>query len=165
MHALLTTTALATAFAGAAAATKPTETPAAPTKGKTGPKAGAERIAPQITGVDTDVPMPATSRAGSKSAYPFDQLTAVGMSFHVANKTAKQMSSIVSNQNRKGEVDKTDAAGNVIRKQGEPIKDANGAVVGHAQGEPERVRTVEYFAQDVGDTDPRGKGVRVYRKA
>lgn len=160
MKNLMHSAALATVFAAAAA-------PAAATKAtgaKTGPKPGAERVAPQITGIDENVPMPTNTRAGSKSAYPFDQLTAAGMSFHVANKTAKQMSSIVSNQNRKGETEKRDANGAIVYKMND-VKDATGAVIGQTQGEAERVRTVEYFAQDVGDSDPRGKGVRVFRKA
>lgn len=68
------------------------------------PKTNAKRIDPVLTVIASpkEVPMPArVSTRGSKTNYPFDQLTAIGMSFGVTNKTAKQLASIVSNQNRK----------------------------------------------------------------
>jgi hypothetical protein len=157
----LATSTLAIPFTAAPAATD--AKPGATEKKKTGPKAGAERVAPIIAGVTADVPMPETKRRGN-SSYPFDQLTAAGMSFHVANKTAKQMASIVSAKNRKSVEVVKDANGNPIMKA-VPVKDANGAVVGSTPGtDPETRKVAEYFAVDVTETDPNGKGTRVFRR-
>lgn len=148
MRRVLASTGIATvaAFANAAAA------PAAP---KTANAAG-KRVEPQLTAVVAPnvIPMPTKeSKRGSTSLYPFDSLTAVGMSFGVKNKTAAQLSSIVSNANRKAMVNKTDAAGNVVYKT-TPLKDANGNVVGQAPTtEPEKIAGKHFFAVDVADLD------------
>lgn len=124
------------------------------------------RVEPVLTAVTTAVPMPTReSKRGSKSSYPFDSLTAVGASFGVKNKTAKQMASIVSNANRKAPQEpKRDAAGNIVYKTAE-MKDANGTVIGRAPTqEPETVATRHYFAVDVdAKDDPDGASVRVFR--
>lgn len=158
---LAASSAMVTAFASAPvpAAPKP-----ATEKRKTGPKAGAERVAPIISEIDTDVPLP-TEKSRGNSSYPFDSLETPGASFHVANKTAKQMASIVSAANRKRATEKRDAAGNVVMKM-VAVKDAEGKTIGKTPGDkPEMVNTVKFEAVDVGETDKRGKGVRVFRRA
>jgi hypothetical protein len=155
--------ALPIAFANAPKPATPGGTPAA-----TPPATGAgskPRVEPQITGVSTAVPMPTrTNKRGSKSSYPFESLAAVGASFGVKNKTAANLASIVSNQNRKSVEPKKDEAGNVIYKMA-PLKDANGAIVGQTPTtEAETVQLRHFFAVDVdAKTDPDGASVRVFR--
>lgn len=137
----------------------------ASTKAKTGPKTGAERVAPVIGMISSDVAMPTTTKRGN-SAYPFDALTTAGMSFHVANKTAKQMASVVSAQNRKHAQPKTGTDGLPVMRQ-ISVKDADGKVVGKtASDKPETVNTLEFFAVDsaTNDADPETTGVRVFRR-
>lgn len=125
----------------------------------------ATRVAPELTAISTAVPMPepTTSRRGSKSPYPFDALTAVGMSFGIKNKTAKNMGSIISNQNRKAMVEKKDADGNTVFKTNE-MKDAEGNVTRVPTTEPEMVATKHFFAVDCDPkNDPDGASVRVFR--
>lgn len=64
-------------------------------------KTSKVRVAPTLTAVRDDIPMPdrKVSR-GSKSIYNFDALK-VGQSFGIMAKQAKSMSSIISNQNKK----------------------------------------------------------------
>ncbi len=64
--------------------------------------AGVTREAPVLTGVRTDIAIPErSSNRGSKSAYNFDGLTAVGASLGVTNKTREQINAIVNRENRK----------------------------------------------------------------
>lgn len=124
------------------------------------------RVAPELTTVSKAVPMPepSTSRRGSKSPYPFDELTEGGMSFGIKNKTAKNMGSIVSNQNRKAMTEKKDAAGNVVFKMNE-ITDGAGNKTQVPTTEPEMVPTKRFFAVDCDPkTDPDGASVRVFRE-
>lgn len=154
--------ALPIAFASGKAAGSTDAPPATPPATGAGSK---PRIEPQITAVSTAVPMPTrTNKRGSKSSYPFDSLTVVGASFGVKNKTAANLASIVSNQNRKSVEPKRDEAGNIIYKMA-PLKDANGAVVGQTPTtEAETVQLRHYFAVDVdAKTDPDGASVRVFR--
>lgn len=151
------------AFASAPAPTKgTTATATAPAANKTGPK--KDRVAPVVSAVTTDVPMPEFStNRGSKSLYPFDDL-AVGGSFGVANKTLKQMSSIISNQNRKTPGQKRDDNGALMFEQ-VPVKDANNNVIGHQPGEPIMLPPVKEFrGADVdAKKDPQKATVRIWR--
>lgn len=63
--------------------------------------AGKARIAPELTTVRADIPMPAKKRGGITGHYNFDSLETLGASFGVKNKTAAQISSIVSKENRR----------------------------------------------------------------
>ena len=63
--------------------------------------AGKVRVAPELTAVSTSVPMPQKRRGGMSSHYNFDSLTTVGASFGIKNKSASQISSIVSKENRR----------------------------------------------------------------
>lgn len=64
--------------------------------------AGVTREIPVITAVSTAIPIPERSnRRGSKSAYDFSVLTAVGTSFGVKNKTIKQVNPIVHRENKR----------------------------------------------------------------
>ncbi len=126
--------------------------------------------APLVIGeVENDIPIPTNAPGrgrASKSPFDFDSLTSVGMSRHIANRTAKSLSSIISNQNRKAtsyEIVK-DAEGKPVMKQGEPIKDGNGGIVGYQPTtEPKRVRVKHFKAFDVDAKDPKGAGVRIFR--
>lgn len=135
----------------------------APTAGA--PAVKAETKAPVISAVRTDVAMPVkTSNRGSKSLYDFDALTAAGMSIGVTNKTAKQLSSIISNANRKAMVQKKDANGALVFKTTE-LKDAAGNVTIMPTTEPEMVKTKEFFAVDTDPkTDPDKATARIFRR-
>lgn len=63
--------------------------------------AGKVRVAPELTDIRTDIVMPSKRRGGMSSHYNFDSLTAVGASFGIKNKSASQISSIVSKENRR----------------------------------------------------------------
>lgn len=63
--------------------------------------AGKVRVAPELAEVRVDVAMPQKRRGGMASHYDFDSLTAVGASFGIKNKSASQISSIVSKENRR----------------------------------------------------------------
>lgn len=127
-----------------------------------------DRTLPELTSIRTDIALPvgATSARGSKSLYPFDTLTVNG-SFGVKNKTAKQLSTIVSNQNRKASnnVAKKDAEGNVIYKT-KRVTGADNTEIEVPTNEPETVRVKEFRAYDVNPKeDPDGASVRVFRIA
>lgn len=124
-----------------------------------------KRVAPELTAVSTAVAMPEQppTRRGSKSPYPFDALTEVGMSFGIKNKTAKNMGSIVSNQNRRNLTQAKDANGNPVFKTTE-MKDGAGNVTHVPTEEPEMIATKHFFAVDCDPkTDPDGASVRVFR--
>lgn len=75
--------------------------PAAPAAATT-TVAGVTREAPIMSAVRLDIPMPErSSNRGSKSAYNFDGLTAVGASLGITNKTREQVNAIVNRENRK----------------------------------------------------------------
>jgi len=126
-----------------------TETPVAATD-----EATKARVAPVLVGeIRTDVPIPeTTSKRGSKSSYPFDSLTVVGASFAVANKSAKDLSAIVSAVNRKNMVVKTDPATNM------PVKRT---IKGVLTDKNEMTPTKAFKAFDV--TDEPGVTARVFR--
>lgn len=123
----------------------------------TPPAPKPERVEPTLTGVAAlEMPVRA-SRRGSESKYPFATLE-IGQAFGVKNKTAAQLSSIVSNANRKYQVNKTDAAGNVVFKTNE-MKDAAGNVTHVPTDQPEKIAGRHFFAIDVdGDYAKKIKG-------
>lgn len=108
-----------------------------------------ENEAAVVTGVVTGLTMPKVeSKRGIASVYPFDKLE-VGACFGVKNKTAKQLSAVISNAHRRFRVNKTDGEGNVVYKMQE-IKDAQGNVTGRVPTqEPEQVPGRHFFAVDV----------------
>lgn len=128
-------------------------------------KPQATRVAPTLTPVTdaSKVAMPVReSTRGSKTIYPFDSLTAVGMSFGCLNKKAESLTSIISNQNRKT-YPLTNADGTPQMVAGEPIKDANGVAIGPG---PMIAATYQkhFFAVDCdAKTDPDKATVRVFR--
>lgn len=63
--------------------------------------AGKVRIAPELSEIRTDIAIPTKRRGGVASFYNFDSLTAIGASLGVKNKTAAQISSIVSKENKR----------------------------------------------------------------
>lgn len=141
----------ATATASGAAAPKPT-------------KPNAPRVAPVLTAVSNAVSMPErSSNRGSKTSYPFEALTVVGMSFGVVNKTAANLASIISNQNRKAGEVKKDANGAVVYKT-QPMTAPDGTVTHVPTGEPERHEPKHFFAVDCDPKkDPDKANVRVFR--
>ena len=135
-----------------------TATPA--TAAKTETKA---RVAPDLTGISSDVEMPKkVSNRGSKSLYPFEKLE-VGQSFGVKNKTAAGMASIISNQNRKNREEKVDEAGNTVFETKE-LKGQDGTVTNVPTDKPVMVVNKHFFANDCDPkADPDGASVRVFR--
>lgn len=130
--------------------------------------ATAAPVAMKILGVTASVPMPEVvkNKRGSKSQFPFADLTTVGASFGVIGRTAKSLSSIVSAQNRKADnmVPKKDDAGNVVFKT-QNVKDANGNMTTIPTSEPVMIQDRDFFAVDVDATkDPEGASVRVFRR-
>lgn len=63
--------------------------------------AGKVRIAPELATVRSDIAIPLKRRGGMAGHYNFDSLVVVGASFGIKNKTASQLSSIVSKENRR----------------------------------------------------------------
>lgn len=130
----------------------------------TAKKKAPPRVAPEITTISTAVVMPVrASTRGSKTLYPFDDLP-FGGSFGVKNKTAEQLTSIISNQNRKPGAVKKNPDGSVVYKMQE-MKDPNGAVIGHVPTtEPEHEPAKHFFAVNVDKKkDPDQASVRVFR--
>lgn len=146
--------------APAATNTTPAAAPAAKQVG------AVKRVAPELTAVSKAIPIPTNvNTRGSKSLYPFDSLTEVGMSFGMKNKKASSLASIVSNQNRKALEPKKDENGNIVYKQKE-MKDASGNVTYVPTGDPEMVQTKKFQVADVDPkTDPEGAACRVWRIA
>jgi hypothetical protein len=170
-HIALLSTASVMAFAGTAKAKTEETAPATDTNAATDAapaetvKARRDNEAAQIGAVSKAVPMPASTPRGTKSRYPFDDLTEVGMSIPVLNKTAAQLRTLVSQANSKNKVKKTDAAGNVIFKTTE-VRDAEGNVTGRTPtSEPEMVAGKVFFASDCNpETDPDKAMARIFRK-
>lgn len=110
----------------------------------------AKRVEPVLTAVATGIAMPErASKRGSVSLYPFDTLATVGAAFGVKNKTAAQLSSIVSNANRKAMTPELDAAGNKVYNTKE-ITGADGTKTTVPDtANPKMVATKHFFAHDV----------------
>lgn len=112
-------------------------------------KAKAERIEPVLTGAGKITLPTRTSKRGSESKYPFASLTEVGMAFGVKNKTAANLSSIVSNANRKHQVPVTDENGNAVYDTKE-IRGADGTVTNVPDtSKPKMQAGKRFFAFDV----------------
>lgn len=97
------------------------------------------RIAPVIIGISEAVAMPENrSVRGSKSSYDWNGLE-IGKSIAIANKTKKQLASVITNANKRFSV-----------------KDAAGKVTA----------TKRFFTVDCDPkTDPDGASVRIFREA
>lgn len=113
--------------------------------------AASKRTEPQLTGTFA-LAVPAgktSSNRGSKSPYPFDTIEA-GQAFGVKNKTAKQLSSIVSNQNRKDSNHRPvkDDAGNIVYKMND-LTAPDGSVTKVPTKEPETEQIKTFVAYDV----------------
>lgn len=109
----------------------------------------APRVEPVLTGAATLTMPTRASKRGSESKYPFASLTAVGMAFGVTNKTAANLSSIVSNANRKmvKPVLGDDGKATFATKE---IKDADGNTTTVPDtSKPITAPTAHYFAFDV----------------
>ena len=143
--------------------TAPTKATAA--KATTAPAPAAETKDNGITGVTTAVPMPEIkNNRGSKSKYPFDQLTAVGMSFGVKGKTAASLASVVSGQNRKNKSEKKDAEGNTVFKTITQTNQDGSTMEIPDTSKPEMVVNKKFYAADCDPaTDPDGASVRIFR--
>lgn len=162
-------------MAKAATATEPTAAPdatqpATPAVTATATATATAKPAKEFTvlEVTANIPVPtkeAGGKRGVKSKFPFEMLTAVGMSFGIVGRDAKSMSSIVSNANRtaSNNVEKKDENGNVVFKV-KPVKQADGSVINLPSQEPETVRLKEFEVYNVDPkTDPQGASCRVYR--
>lgn len=140
------------------------KTPAKATTPATAAKTETKaRVAPDLTGISSDVEMPKkVSNRGSKSLYPFEKLE-VGQSFGVKNKTASGMASIISNQNRKNREEKVDEAGNTVFETKE-LKGQDGTVTNVPTDKVVMIVNKHFFANDCDPkTDPDGASVRVFR--
>jgi len=138
---------------------------AAPKKGGA-PKA-EDRIATVFGAIRTDIAPPATAKRGSKSelAVKLEELPLNG-SIGLVNKTKNQISSTLSKVNNAKENlrAKVDANGVPVMKAGEPIKDANGAVIGAGQPVPEMERIKEFAAFTVDPKKDADKAqTRIFR--
>lgn len=122
------------------------------------------RVAPVLTAVSSTVPMPErNANRGSKTSYPFEALTTIGMSFGVKNKTAKQLASIISNQNRKPGPTKRNADGSIVYKM-QAMTAQDGTVTNVPTSEPDTLPGRKYFAIDTdAKKDPDGANVRIFR--
>ena len=122
-----------------------------------------KRITPELTTITSNVEMPKkVNKRGSKSLYPFEKLE-VGQSFGVTNKTADGMASIISNQNRKHRVEKTDDQGNTVFET-KDLKGADGTVTQVPTDKPVMIVNKHFFASDCDPKkDPDGASVRVFR--
>lgn len=118
-----------------------------------------------ITGVTKAVPMPEiVSKRGSKSKYPFDQLTEVGMSFGVKGRTAQSLASVVSSQNRKHKQVKTDENGNTVYETITRTNPDGTKLEVPNTDKPVTEVLKKFYAADVdAKTDPDGASVRVFR--
>jgi hypothetical protein len=132
-----------------------------------GAAAPAAKAGPIVTGIRkaSEIKLPErTTKRGSVSVFPFDQLTEAGMSFGLKDRTAKSLSSVVSNQNRRNMTDKKDDAGNIVFKT-KTVKDAAGVETVMPTQDAERVAVKRFFAIDVdAKSDPDGASVRVVRE-
>ena len=105
----LTTSTTALAFASKPAAVATPPAVAAKPGAPSGP-----RVAPVVSAaIKIDLPVRERKR-GSSSSYPFDTLTEAGMAFGVKDKKAKNLSSVISNINKRFTKQIRDEAGNPL---------------------------------------------------
>lgn len=148
---------------------KPDEAPAGETT-DTAPVAATEtakaaRVAPEITPAKMVTLPPRKAPRGSKSAYPFDTLTEVGMSFGVKNKTRNNMNSIVHNANKAHLTDKLDDTGAKVFKTTKSVDPTTNVTTMVPTTETEKVATKRFYAVDVDPkTDEDGASVRIVRE-
>ena len=139
------------------------------------PAAPAAKVPTTVLGVTMSVPLPEKPVArGGKSLYKFDDLTAptrddagkviAAASFGVKGKTAESLRAVISTANRKGVVEKRDAAGALVYKQA-PVKDAAGQIVAYSATKDVETEVVKhFFAVNVDPkADPEGASCRVFR--
>ena len=127
--------------------------------GKPGAPKAEDRVTPVFGEVRTDLEIPATAKRGARSELAEKLATLpVGGSIGIANKTKKQISSAISKMNNAEENMK------VTTITGEPIKDANGAVVATGPEKTIKERIKEFKAVDTDPKkDPDKATVRVFR--
>ncbi len=102
-----------------------------------------EKIPAETSEVRAGVPLPAKNKGGPRSTYNFDRLDAIGQSFGVFNKTARQVAVAVSKENRKWVTDVVDPT------------DPNRKIKQHT-------RRFEVFDM-TGKDDPDGAKCRIFR--
>lgn len=154
-HLMLSTATLAAAGA-AAGAVKTATTPATAAKPKREPI--------KMTDIVSNIPIPENVKGarGSKSQYKFADLTEVGMSFGVIGRTAHQMSSVISNQNKKlSTTQDTNPDGSL---KYDILRDGNGAPVGPDTNKPIFKKGPQYVCADVSN-EKGGVTARVWRTA
>jgi len=124
-----------------------TTTAAAPVK-RAGAPSGP-RVAP-VTSAAVMIDLPIVDRrAGSRSLYPFESLTEVGMVFGVKGKPAKNLSSVTNNANKKYQVQERDAAGTLVYET-KSVPQADGtSVTVPDTAKPKMVFTRRFRALDV----------------
>lgn len=107
------------------------------------------RVEPVLTEAVAGIAMPTkTSKRGSTSLYPFASLE-VGQCFGVKNKTAANLSSIISNANRKAMEQARDEAGNLVFNT-KTITGPDGSKTEVPDtASPKMVATKHFFAHDV----------------
>lgn len=121
--------------------------------------AAAPRVAPVLTAISAAVAIPDRPARNGRTVYPFDMLSK-GQSFGVANKTAKQLASIVSAANKRNRRPKRDTANNIIFKM---KKNDAGVLV--TTNEPETVFDKYFIVLDVDPkSDPDKATARVWRR-
>lgn len=154
----------ASAFANPAA---PAAAGSAPVKAKAGAPKAADRVAPEFTAVSAAFTLPVKSKRGQTSelAKQLETLE-VGQSVGLKNKTKKQISSTLSkiNNAEKNMIQKSNPDGSPAFKNGDAIKDANGAVISYQQV-PDMIALKEFEAHDrtAADKDEPGVTVRIWR--
>lgn len=94
----------------------------AKTTAKASTSTAATATATAVLGAGTaGISMPAIKRGGGqKSPYPWETLE-VGQCFGVKGKTKREMSSAITNANRKGKEAKVDGEGNAVMNDGKPV--------------------------------------------
>lgn len=142
-------------------------TAAAPAKGKAGAPKAEDRIAPEFTAISTAIPIPASVRAGGRRSELVVKLgeLPVNGSIGLKNKTKKQISATISKLNNSKEnlVQRKNEDGSLATKNGDPIKDQSGTVVGYQQV-PDMEKVKEFVAHDVDPkSDADNATVRIWR--
>jgi hypothetical protein len=136
--------------------------------------------------ISSDIAVPDINRGGGSGSsrkkraekYPFSKLE-IGQSFHVApgediDKTARTLSTQVSNANKDNRVPAVPAAEKTVTKRrmvkddaGNAVKDATGTKVfeTYKVKETVMVRQKHFVSRKVPASDPQGEGIRVFRIA
>lgn len=129
---------------------------------------GTARTAPIISMVSAAVPLPVANGRGRAGLYPFDELTAVGMSFGLVNRTAKNMGSVVSAANRRALVQAKNEDGSLKfdRKEVKPasISETGELISAVFESVPVMVASKKFqvFETDPA-TDPHKATCRIFR--